>query len=224
MLFNTKAKNPRTAFRGFFYSVLLWRLNPQAGSILLPSFTTPVFLLRLRRLSSTFSVNSHLTVLRHTTKAESMLAGPTENQASVHFRKWENPGTQPRFPDGVLSYKKTATNTHKKGRSGYSPFLPFLISFIFFLFFYFLSSEFRQLQLLFQILTQPCLHKLRNFQHLQRFVIPLHHMYIFLNCVIIYSQFCRTDRFSGRKHVRNRKKSPQAAGCTSGRNRSLSGT
>ena len=58
MLFSTKAKNPRTAFRGFFYSVLLWRLNPQAGhrlfitiqpfddvtagSILLPSFTTPV--------------------------------------------------------------------------------------------------------------------------------------------------------------------------------------
>ena len=31
MLFSTKAKNPRTAFRGFFYSVLLWRLNPQAG-------------------------------------------------------------------------------------------------------------------------------------------------------------------------------------------------
>ena len=154
MLFSTKAKNPRTAFRGFFYSVLLWRLNPQAGhrlfitiqpfddvtagSIFLPSFTTPVFLLRLRRLSSTFSVNSHLTVLRHTPKAESMLAGSTENQASVHFRKWENPETQPRFPDGVPSYKKTTTNTHKKGRSGYSPFLPFLISFIFFLFFYFL--------------------------------------------------------------------------------------
>ena len=107
MLFSTKAKNPRTAFRGFFYSVLLWRLNPQAGhrlfitiqpfddvtagSILLPSFTTPVFLLRLRRLSSTFSVNSHLTVLRHTPKAESMLAGPTENQASVHFRKKDTP-------------------------------------------------------------------------------------------------------------------------------------
>ena len=31
MLFSTKAKNPRTAFRGFFYSVLLWRLNPQAN-------------------------------------------------------------------------------------------------------------------------------------------------------------------------------------------------
>ena len=103
MLFNTKAKNPRTAFRGFFYSVLLWRLNPQAGhrlfitiqpfddvtagSILLPSFTTPVFLLRLRRLSSTFSVNSHLTVLRHTPKVEAMLAGSTEIQASVHSRK-----------------------------------------------------------------------------------------------------------------------------------------
>ena len=110
MLFNTKAKNPRTAFRGFFYSVLLWRLNPQAGhrlfitiqpfddvtagSILLPSFTTPVFLLRLRRLSSTFSVNSHLTVLRHTPKAESMLAGPTENQASVHFRKKDTPAVK----------------------------------------------------------------------------------------------------------------------------------
>lgn len=31
MLFNTKAKNPRAAFRGFFYSVLLWQLNPQAN-------------------------------------------------------------------------------------------------------------------------------------------------------------------------------------------------
>ena len=56
-------------------------------SILLPSFTTPVFLLRLRRLSSIFSVNSHLTVLRHTPKAEAMLDRPTENQASVHSRK-----------------------------------------------------------------------------------------------------------------------------------------
>ena len=56
-------------------------------SILLPSFTTPVFLLRLRCLSSTFSGNSHLTVLRHTPKVEAMLAGSTEIQASAHSRK-----------------------------------------------------------------------------------------------------------------------------------------
>ena len=83
-------------------------------SILLPSFTTPVFLLRLRCLSE----HRQVRVLH--------------KQQSIG--EWKNPETQPRFPDGVLSYKKAATNTHKKGRSGYSPFLPFLISFIFFLF------------------------------------------------------------------------------------------
>ena len=81
MLFSTKAKNPRTAFRGFFYSVLLWRLNPQAGhrlfitiqpfddvtagSILLPSFTTPVSALRatnhLPAPDSTFSYMIQMT-------------------------------------------------------------------------------------------------------------------------------------------------------------------
>ena len=80
-----------------------------AGSILLPSFTTPVFLLRLRRLSSTFSVNSHLTVLRHTPKAEAMLDRSTEIQASVHSRKKDN------------SCLYIQHSTHHRGRSTLSP-------------------------------------------------------------------------------------------------------
>ena len=80
-----------------------------AGIILLPSFTTPVFLLCLRRFLSTFSANSHLTVLRHAPKAEAMLDRSTEIQASVHSRKKDN------------SCLYIQHSTHHRGRSTLSP-------------------------------------------------------------------------------------------------------